>query len=264
MSATLVLLGGAFTRPDGTASEGSGVATLSAIVRNGTEEIVPEPLQLTLDGLGRVCTLALFPFILSANDDAGSVPDDTTYEFDLTIDSTPFETFVATISYLATAVDANCQTTDGSNLVTLGNFLASPPLVGQAISGAGIPPSSTVTAYNVRVDAACTTTEGSPAVGDQAITGTETGATVTGPGIPPGSTVTLPVQGQGFTLSADATATSTGMATLTLAAIPPGDTPAASPTPNTVLISNAATASAAEVALTLGGAVDLGALIPSS
>jgi hypothetical protein len=101
MAFTPITLTGTFTEPDGSAVSGTGSATLSHRIANGTTIIEPTPIALELSPTGTVVNSAGQPLILEANDDPGTEPQGSFYSFVLEFGSAPIDPFEAVISHLA-------------------------------------------------------------------------------------------------------------------------------------------------------------------
>jgi hypothetical protein len=101
MSLTSTTITGSFARPDGTYSTGYVIARLIEPIANGTQQVDTEPLRGVLTATGKLQNMSEAPFTLVANDDAGTEPVGSTYEFILLIDGQPARTFYAAVSHLA-------------------------------------------------------------------------------------------------------------------------------------------------------------------
>ena len=129
--------------------------------------------------------------------------------------------------------DTGATFTSGSNIVNDSVVLASDASdVGAAVSGAGIPAGTTITAVAAgsftqssnatangsgvvitRIDAAATVASGSATVTDLAVLASDVGSAVSGAGIPSGTTITAATAGASFTLSAAAQPAAYGAST---------------------------------------------------
>lgn len=101
MSLTAVTVTGTFTRADGSFASGTGTATLSHRIANGTTVIEPTPISFHLSPTGTVVNSAGTPLILEANDDTGTLPTGSFYSFVLDFDSAPVDPFDAVVSHSA-------------------------------------------------------------------------------------------------------------------------------------------------------------------
>jgi hypothetical protein len=104
MAFTLITITATFTRPDGQPAEGKVTATLSQQLRNGTTVLEPEPIVGVLNASGQLKDrTGELPFSLEANDDAGTLPAGSTYEFVPEIDSANLDPFTAVVPHTAPA-----------------------------------------------------------------------------------------------------------------------------------------------------------------
>ena len=101
MTLTAITVTGTFTRPDGTAMTGTGTATLSHRLVNGTTVIEPTPIPFMLSSTGTVVNLSGLPLVLDANDDAATAPVGSFYTFTLTLDDAPLDPFDVFIPHTA-------------------------------------------------------------------------------------------------------------------------------------------------------------------
>lgn len=103
MAFTLITItGGPFTRPDGQPAQGTVTATLSERIQNGADVVEPTPITGTLDASGMLQNdTGLQPFTVEANNDPGTVPQGSTYEFVIETDGAPIDPFVAVVPYSA-------------------------------------------------------------------------------------------------------------------------------------------------------------------
>lgn len=100
---TPVTLTGTFLRSDGSFASGTGTATLSHRIANGTTVIEPTPVTFHLSPTGTVVNNAGTPLVLEANDDTGTVPSGSFYRFVLDFDTAPVDPFDAVIPHSAGA-----------------------------------------------------------------------------------------------------------------------------------------------------------------
>lgn len=103
MALTPITITGTFTRPDGSAMSGTGTATLSHRIANGTTVIEPTPISFHLSPTGTVVNSAGTALVLEANDDTGTVPAGSFYSFVLDFDSAPVDPFDAVVPHSASA-----------------------------------------------------------------------------------------------------------------------------------------------------------------
>lgn len=101
MAFTPITVTGTFKRPDGSPDSGTGTATLSHRLVNGTAIVEPEPVSLELSPTGTVVNTSGTAFILDAVDDTGTEPTGAYYTFVLEFDSAPIDPFTAVISHSA-------------------------------------------------------------------------------------------------------------------------------------------------------------------
>lgn len=96
MSLTSVTITGTFKAPDGSLMTGRLIATLSATITNGAITVVPSP-EHALIVAGQLVAASGAPFVLLANDDAGTLPAASTYLFTVLVDDLPVREFRASI-----------------------------------------------------------------------------------------------------------------------------------------------------------------------
>lgn len=145
MSQTPVSIQGAWVNPDGAMPAGTVQFTPSAPTVNGTQEVSGSPVSGQLVN-GALLAQTGYDLQIFANDDEATIPAGTFYTVSVRISGAPIVEFEVVVSESSTAVDAGAQITSGSESVTLVDLIASTAMVGQSISGSGIPGGATVTA----------------------------------------------------------------------------------------------------------------------
>lgn len=101
MSLTTVTITGTFENEDGTPAQGSVTAVLSEQIQNGTLIVEPVPILGRLNAEGKLVNQAGAAFTLVANDDTGTEPKGSRYQFTVTLSNAPVRTFDAVVSHLA-------------------------------------------------------------------------------------------------------------------------------------------------------------------
>jgi hypothetical protein len=96
MALTPITVTGTFTAPDNSPMTGRLIATLSATIVNGVITVVPSP-EHALIVAGQLLAASGAPFVLLANDDAGTMPAASTYLFTVLVDDVPVREFRASI-----------------------------------------------------------------------------------------------------------------------------------------------------------------------
>jgi hypothetical protein len=106
MAFTPITITGTFTKPDGSAASGTVTAILSMPLENGTAQVTPTPIVGILDASGALKDdSGLAPFVLEANDDTGTTPAGSTYEFLIELDSAPVRAFSAVVPHATSPID---------------------------------------------------------------------------------------------------------------------------------------------------------------
>src|SRR5580700_453934 len=101
----VTITGGPFTDAAGNPLSGTGTATLSDRLVNGTQEVEPEPVQGQLNAEGMWVNTSGEAYTLVAVDDTGTEPPGAFYSWVLNFDSAPIDPFEATISHVSGTVD---------------------------------------------------------------------------------------------------------------------------------------------------------------
>lgn len=97
MALTPITLTATFVNPDGTVPTGRITATLNAAMQNGTTIVQPAPIDGFINSTGNLVNTSGKPFVLLANDDAGTTPTGTAYDFVIQIDTAGIREFLAVI-----------------------------------------------------------------------------------------------------------------------------------------------------------------------
>ncbi len=145
---TLLAVEGLWLRPDGTPATGWCSFTANSIAYNAGLEYRNGPLSGYLDELGRLCATSGYALELFATDDAGTTPTDLTYTVTERIDEQDLWEFTTALPAASTAMDAAASLVLGSPLCQLGNLIAAACMVGQPISGTGVPSLATVLGFD--------------------------------------------------------------------------------------------------------------------
>lgn len=101
MALTQITITGTLADPNAGDAAGTGTATLSHRIVNGSTVVEPEPIEFQLNASGQVVNMSGLPLVVYANDDTGTEPTGSFYTFVLEIDSAPIDPFEAVISHLA-------------------------------------------------------------------------------------------------------------------------------------------------------------------
>jgi hypothetical protein len=132
-----------FENADATPASGAIQFTLTGRMQNGTKSIVPASITATLSGSGGLSQA------VTSNLDPGTVPAapmNTQWRVDLRILGSSVETYYVTVPPIQT--ETNGSTASGSAVVTLSSLTADDFMVGQSITGTGIPTSTTILSVN--------------------------------------------------------------------------------------------------------------------
>lgn len=129
-----------FENADSTAASGSVKWTLSGRMTNGTLTIVPASITDNLNGSGAISQA------VTSNLDAATTPQDTSWRVDLNILGAEQESFVVVVPPQQT--ETNGSTTINLPTVQLSALTAALFMVGQSITGTGIPASTTIVSVN--------------------------------------------------------------------------------------------------------------------
>jgi hypothetical protein len=89
MTLTTVTITGTFERENSQPSQGTITARLNHPLTNATENIENTPILGELNAEGKLVAQSGEPFTLVANDDSGTEPAGTVYQFALLIDTAP-------------------------------------------------------------------------------------------------------------------------------------------------------------------------------
>jgi hypothetical protein len=145
VTATPISIQGTFAgSPDRTPS-GQITFKLTDAIYNGATSYPQAPQSAMLDASGRIIDPSGYAFQVVANDDAGTSPVGTAYVVTARITGQLVDEFTVVVSEAATATDS-ATLVSGSDVVTLSTLIPSAAMLGQAISGTGIPALTTVTA----------------------------------------------------------------------------------------------------------------------
>lgn len=134
-----------FINADGSAGSGAVQFTLLGPMRNGTTSIVPAEVTANLDASGSIAQT------LVSNLDTGTypaAPGNMQWRCDMRVLGLS-QTLTYTITVPPIQIETAGSTKINTELVQLSALTASPLMLGQSITGTGIPASSTVTAVNV-------------------------------------------------------------------------------------------------------------------
>jgi hypothetical protein len=112
VSFTQVTITGTEERPSDEPASGTVTATLSEQIQNGTEIIEPTPVVGELVE-GVLLDQAGEPFTLAANDDTGTTPTGSEYEFVLELDNAPVREFRAAVPHTAPEGKIDLTTLEG-------------------------------------------------------------------------------------------------------------------------------------------------------
>jgi hypothetical protein len=144
MTATPISVQGTFVNPNGYPAVGTVSFQLSAPISNGGTNVSDAVVSGVLDNSGRLLAQSYWPLEVAANDDAATTPAGTIYTITQRLSGQALVEFRAVVPSASTTTDATAAVVSGSNLVTLGSLLASKAMIGQAITGTGIPADTTV------------------------------------------------------------------------------------------------------------------------
>jgi hypothetical protein len=112
MSFTQVTITGTEERPNNEPASGTVTATLSEQIQNGTEIIEPTPVVGELVE-GVLLNQAGEPFTLVPNDDVGTTPTGSEYQFVLELDNAPLREFTAVVPHTAVEGKIDLTTLEG-------------------------------------------------------------------------------------------------------------------------------------------------------
>lgn len=129
---------------DGTAASGVVAFTLTQQMTNGTKTIVPAPISASLNGSGNISQA------LTSNFDFGTVPTGAQWRVDFRILGADQSSFFIVVPPVI--IETNGSTTINSTTVQLSSLTAASYMVGQSITGTGIPALTTITAVNVTLN----------------------------------------------------------------------------------------------------------------
>lgn len=109
MSVTPIAITGAYARPDGSPAQGTITATLSEPIVNAKQVVEPTPIHGFLNAEGKLVQAikregvveSSVPFVLDANDDAGTEPKGSHYAFVVQLDNAPVRAFYASVPHAA-------------------------------------------------------------------------------------------------------------------------------------------------------------------
>lgn len=141
MAFTAPVITHTFTNATGTSASGTVTFTLLNRMTNGTKTIIPGTISPTLSSTGALSQA------VTSNLDAGTVPNDTMWRVDQRIaGDVSIQSFSIVVPPIVT--ETNGTTVNGSPTVTLSSTTASRMMVGQSITGTGIPSGSVITAWD--------------------------------------------------------------------------------------------------------------------
>lgn len=132
-----------FQNADGTAASGSIEFTLGGRMQNGTISLVPSSITSNLNGSGAL-SQALY-----SNLDPSTLPaypNNVQWRVDIRILGADTETYFISVPPIQT--ETSGSTTNLSEIVQLSSLTAQVWMVGQSISGTGIPSGATITSVN--------------------------------------------------------------------------------------------------------------------
>jgi hypothetical protein len=148
VTATPISVQGQFSASPDRVPAGQISFKLTDTLINGATMYPATPISGTLDALGRLVDPSGYPLIVPANDDSASLPAGTAYTVTARISGQQVSEFTVVVSATATATDT-VTLTSGSQTVVLGALIPSSAMIGQAITGTGIPASTTVTGVSL-------------------------------------------------------------------------------------------------------------------
>jgi hypothetical protein len=105
MAFTNITVTGTWKRADGSAAEGYVLAKLSVPLVNGAAQADVAPIRGALNAKGELKSQAEAPFVLVANDDTGTEPTGSSYQFTLLLDGEPPRSFYSPLTHVTTPVD---------------------------------------------------------------------------------------------------------------------------------------------------------------
>lgn len=148
MSQTKITVVGTFTNPDETALSGQFTFAPTEAMVNGLVQVDAAPVPGILSAAGQLIHPSGYPLVLYANDDPATVPATGAYVITARLLGQPIVEFTSVVSYLATASDT-ATVTSGNPEVYLNDIAVCPTMVGQPVTGTGIPAGATVLSIDV-------------------------------------------------------------------------------------------------------------------
>lgn len=141
MAFTAPVITHSFENADGTSGSGNVKFSLLGRMTNSGKTIVPASITSNLDGSGNISQA------VTSNLDPLTTPQTTEWRADLNILGASEESF--TISVPPIQTETNGSIISGAlNIVQLSSLTANAYMVGQSITGTGIPSSTTILAVN--------------------------------------------------------------------------------------------------------------------
>ena len=124
----------------GAGTTGTLTFLLTMAMANNNVIALPQPIVITLSAAGT------FSQAFNANTDPTSYPSGTWYAITENIDGFPSRDYAIQIPYIQ--VETNATVKDGSDVIQLSTATASTNMIGQSITGTGIPANTIITGAN--------------------------------------------------------------------------------------------------------------------